>query len=187
MKKIKLFTMAAVTIFSQLAAVSTGNAQVFNASVDAISVSTNSDGDLNYRFFDNRNLIRDCASEMGITNLTGLHLVYDLKTDALEVVSGTNDTVVCTPLSFSGGVFLSNTNATRSQRLAWVYWENNTVASGTLAATELHDYGVSNQLTGFQLYGKLQFALPGSGTNAPAIYQGGVLAGTPEFRSFGGK
>jgi len=185
MKKSKLFIMAAATIFAQSAAVSTGNAQVFNASVDAISISTNGDGNLSYHFFNNRDLIRDCAGEMGITNLMGLHLVYDLKADALEVASGTNDTVVCTPLTFSGGVFLSNTNATRSQRLAWVYWETNTVPNGTLAATELYGCDASNQLSSFRLYGQLQFALPGSGTNAPAICQGSVQAGTSRFSSFG--
>ena len=183
MKKIKLFFVAAATLVAPLAAVSTGSAQDFNAFVSAVSISTNSAGNLSYRPFGNEDLIRECANQMGITNLIGLHVVYDLSADALEVVSGygTNRTLLCTPLTFSGGVFLSNTNSTKSERLAWVYWDSNPTPVGTLTATELYGYGVSNQLVRFDLCGQLQFALPGNGTNAPTIYQGSVVAGSRLF------
>lgn len=155
----------------------------FNAVVNAVSISTNRVGNLTYHRFGNRDLIRECASEMGLTNLIGLHLVYDLNNDALEVVSGygTNRTLVCTPMTFSGGVFLSNATATKSERQAWVYWETNAIPGGTLTATERYGYGVSNQLVRFDLSGQLQFALPGNGTNAPTIYQGSLVAGSRPF------
>jgi hypothetical protein len=114
----------------------------------------------------------------------GLCVVYDLNADAIEVVSGTNKTVVCTPLTFSNDVTLSDTNNT-TQRLAWVTWEGGSGPNGTLAAREHFRYGVSNQLTGFSLIGQLQFAVPGNGTNAPVIYRGSVVAASDFFRGFG--
>jgi len=158
----------------------------YKALVAAVAISTNQAGNLTYCAFGNEDLIRECAAETGITNLTGLHLVYDLKTDTLDVVhgTGTNETLVCTPLTFSGGVFLNNTNSDQSERLAWVYWGSNKVASGTLTATERYEYGASNQLVGFSLRGQLQFALPGIGTNAPTIYHGSLVAGSKLFGPF---
>ena len=155
----------------------------FNAVVTAVSISTSSAGNLTYRPFGNQDLIRECANQMGLTNLRGLYLVYDLTDDALEVVTGNgaNRTVICAPMAFSGGVFLGNTNATKSERQAWVYWEGNPTPVGTLTATELYGYGVSNKLVRFDLSGELQFALPGNGTNAPTIYQGSVTAGSQLF------
>ena len=76
---------------------------------------------------------------------------------------------------------MSNANATKSERQAWVYWDGQTIPSGTLTATESYGYGASNQLTRFSLSGQLQFALPGSGTNKPTIYQGSVVAGSRFF------
>ena len=155
----------------------------FNVFVDALNISTNGAGNLVSRRFGNQDLIRSCANQIGITNLMGLHLVYDLNSDSLEVVSGygSNQTLLCSPLTFSGGVFLSNTNATKSERQAWVYWDGNpTPGFGTLTATESYGYGVSNQLTRFSLSGQLQFALPGSGY-PPTIYQGSVVAGSRFF------
>ena len=187
MKMTKMLIVAAATAVSQLLTVHSANAQnTFRACVSAVAISTNEAGDLTYHKFGNGDLIRQCAAEQGVTNLMGLHVVYDLTTDAIEVVSGTNNTVLCSPLTFSGGVFLSNSNSTCSQRLSWVYWESGTTASGTLAASEHYQYGVSNQLTGFNLNGQLQFAVPGSGTNAPVIYRGRVVAGSDFFDRFGG-
>lgn len=158
-------------------------AEDFNAFVDAVSISTNSAGNLVYRSFGNQKLIQGCASKMGIKSLKDLRLVFDLNADALEVVSGygTKQALVCTPLTFTGGVFLSDKNATRSERQAWVYWDGQTTPSGTLSATESYGYGVSNRLTSFSLSGELQFSLPGNGTNPPTIYQGSVTAGSGLF------
>lgn len=182
MKKAKILTAAASVVVSQSLAVYSLNAQtMFRAYLSAVGVSTNQTGSLIYHRLDNGDLIRQCAAEQGLTNLMGLHLVYDLSSDAVEVVSGTNNAVVCTPLTFSGGVFLNNTNATWSQRLAWVYWENSTMANGTVVATEHYEHGTSNELTGFSLQGQLQFALSGGGTNAPTIYRGNIVAGSDLF------
>jgi len=175
MKKSKLFIMAAATLVSQIIAVQSGSAQdSFKVVVDAISISTNHAGALVYHEFDNHDIIHNCAAEQGITNLTGLSLVYNRTADAVQVVAKTNGTVICTPLSFSDGVTLSNTNATKIQRLANVFWENSAVSGGTLLAGEWITYGSTNQIKSYALKGSLQFSVPG--TNGTAIYAGNIYA-----------
>jgi len=155
-----------------------GNAPGFyNASLQAVSISTNQSGNLVYRNFGNQNLIQAGATAQGITNLAGLKLVYDQVADALEVVSGTNDTLVSTPLTFATGVFLSNTNGTQIQRFAGVYWGTNLTADGSLVAGEEIVPATTTQPAKFGLQGQLQFVVPASGTNAPVIYVGNVSVG----------
>ena len=185
--KTTLFTLkclaVAVAAFSlQLIGAVTGSAQdLFQAHVNAVGISTNSNGNLAYKELDNRDLIQAAASANGLTNLNGLSLVYNVEGGDVEVVSGTNKTVIGTPLAFSGGVSLSNTNNTKLQLLKYVYWDTNSVASGTLAAGEWIQYGSSNQITGFTLIGQLQFSVPDNGTNGPTIYVGNLNV---EHRTF---
>lgn len=180
MKYTKLLSIGMAAVAMQLAGALTSRAQeLYPAFVSAVSISTNSSG-LSYHFFGNRDIIRGCASSMGITNLEGLSLVYDRTADALDVVSGTNKTVICTPAVFSGGTSLSNTNGTTTQRLTFVYWEGATVANGTLAAGE-HTYTATNGTTFFKLKGQLQFSVAGGGTNGPTIYLGSLVAGNGFF------
>jgi len=152
------------------------NAQeLYRAFVSQVCITTNASGGLVYKFFGNRDFIRKCAQEQGITNLAGLSLVFNRTANALQVVSGTNQ--VCTPLSFSGGVSLSNSNGTKVERLEFVYADGHTMADGTLKATErtFTSWG-TNQFSAFQLTGRLQYALPAAGTNGPAIYTGSLFA-----------
>lgn len=176
--------MAVAAIGSQLIGIQPlGAQQFFKASVNAVGVSTNHAGEFTHQELGTRDLIRQCAMGMGLSNLTGLSLVYNRTADAVEVVSGTNHTVVCTPLTFAGGTWLMNTNGTKVQRLAWVYWETNLTANGTLLATERYAYGPTNQLVFFSLNGQLQFAVPAGGTNGPVIYRGSIAAGS-DFDDF---
>lgn len=185
MQRTKLFIVAAAITVAQLASVTAGNAQEFyKAFVSAVSISTNGNGDLTYHLFGNRDLIHSCASQMGLTNEMGLSVVYDRTADAIDVVSGTNDTVLCTPLTFGNGVSLSNTNGTVNQRFAFVSWEGSAMANGSLVATERLAYSTNNTLAFFSLKGQLQFAVPGDGTNAPVIYRGSVAAGSDLFDEF---
>jgi hypothetical protein len=149
-------------------------ANLYPVTVNAVGITTNQDGNLSYRPFNNWTLIHSAAAAQGITNLTGISVVYNLQADNIQVVSGTNYTVLDTPLYFDGGVSLSNTNNTKVQRLTNVYWETNQTASGTMIAGESIRYGATNQITGFSLAGQLQFALPGDGSNSPAIYYGQI-------------
>ena len=99
----KYLAVALAALGSQLIGAATSSAQdLYQVNLNAIGISTNLDGKLVYKEFDNRDLIRETASAQGITNLTGLSLVYDLEGSDLEVVSGTNNTVIATPLTFSG-------------------------------------------------------------------------------------
>ncbi len=171
----KYLVVALAALSTQLIGAPASSAQdLFQVNLNAIGISTNLDGKLVYKEFDNRDLIRETASANGVTNLTGLSLVYDVEGSDVEVVSGTNNTVIGTPLTFSGGVSLTKTNGTAGQLLEYVYWDTNTVASGTLAAGEQIRYGSTNQITDYSLQGQLQFALPDNGTNGPAIYLGNI-------------
>lgn len=146
--------------------------EIYRAFVNEVCISTNASGQLVYRTIGNRNFIQKCAQDEGITNLTGLSLVFNRTANALQVVSGTNHDLICTPLSFSGGESLSNSNMTRVERLEFVYVGTNTLAGGTLFATER-----TNAFTGFRLTGRLQYATAAEGTNGPAIYSGTLFAG----------
>jgi len=178
MKKFKVITGTIVAIAAQFVMIATSKAQLYRADVSTVCVSTNSSGGLSYTKYGNRQIIEQCAGEQGITNLKDLRLVYDLTTDALEVVQGTNNTVICTPMTFSGGVSLSKTNQMVTERLAFVFLENDTEADGTLRATERLSLNSSDQVTHFSLSGQLQFAQAAQGTNEAKIYSGSVSAGS---------
>ncbi len=153
--------------------------QDFRARVNEVCIYTNQTGNLVYERVNTADIIRECASEKGITNLMGLSLVYNRTADALQVIRGTNLTAICTPLSFSGGTWLINSNHMRAERLAFVSVETNNSVNGTLAATERFAYGPTNELTFFSLHGQLQYTVPARGTNPPVIYTGTLSAGNP--------
>jgi hypothetical protein len=179
MKKSKVIIGTITLITAQCMLISTTIAQeLYRASVKTVCVSTNSSGGLSYTGFGNRQIIGQCAEEQGITNKMGLRLVYNRTADALEVVQGTNNTVICTPITFSGGVSLSKANQTVTERLAFVFLDNDKEADGTLRAREHFSFNSSNQITHFSLTGQLQFAQAAKGTNAAKIYSGSINAGS---------
>lgn len=177
MKHLKLSVLAAALVLPSFGLSPANGQELFKAEVSTRSVATNGSGGLSYSHYGNRQIIADAAAAAGVTNLNGLRLVYNKTSDALEVVMGTNNTVVATPITFSGGVSLSKTNGTVVERLSWVFLGTNTVAAGTLRATEYSHFGTSNELTHFALIGQLQFAKPASGTNGASIYSGNISAG----------
>ena len=177
MKNSHLLNLAAALVSFALVASSGYGQDLFKAQVSSTCVSTNATGGLSYKRYGNHQIIAAAAAAAGLTNLNGLRLVYSLKGDDLEVVSGTNNTVIATPFTFSGGVSVSKTNNTVLERLSWVYLGTNTQASGTLRAKEVSHFGPTNTLTAFALQGQLQFATPAAGTNAAAVYSGSLIAG----------
>lgn len=173
--------MAAVALASLAAAqtsVAQTNTNLFRASVRVTCVSTNANGNLVYERNNTSDFIEDCASDVGVTNLTGLTLVFNRSNSTLQVVSGTNQTLVCTALSFTGGISLTNTNNTVIELQKLVLVETNTATSGVLTATERLSYGTSNQLTSFSLIGRLNYTELASGTNPPAICRGILIVGS---------
>src|SRR5262245_26966344 len=174
-----VFVWTMAVCLSAWVGVPCGKAQeLYKAFVSEVCITTNASGGLVYRLFGNRDFIRQCAHDQGITNLFGLSLVFNRTANALQVVSGTgtNRVLVCTPLSFSGGVSLSKSNYAKVERLEFVYVDGSTLANGTLAATERSFRYSSNILSGFELTGRLQYAVPGTGTNSAAIYTGSIFA-----------
>jgi hypothetical protein len=79
-------------------------------------------------------------------------------------VSGTNQSFICTALSFeggAGGVSITNTNNTTIKGLAFVFVGTNTTSSGTIFTKETIRYGSTNQITSWSLFGQFQYALSG--------------------------
>jgi hypothetical protein len=169
---------ALITTASTQSSFALSDTNLVPANVQLTCVTTNSSGNLVYERVGTWSFIKECASEMGITNLFGLSLVYNRSNSSLEVVSGTNHTVLCTPLSFSGGLALSNTNGTVVELQTFVFVETNTVASGLLTATERISPGTTNRPPFFSLIGQLNYTEPVSGTNPPAICHGTLFVGS---------
>lgn len=188
---ILVLTTSAFLLF--LGPVSARAQQLFPAVLSASCVSTNTSGGLSSEHMGNHDLISQCAADLGITNLSGLSLVYNLRSNALQVVAGTNQTsvgtnhtvigtnlyLICTPLRFTNVVWLSTTNTNQVELLSSVFVETNSRPTGTLTATERFQYGTSNQLTAFSLIGRIQFAELANGTNGASICRGVLLAGVP--------
>lgn len=175
MKHSKLCILAAALIVPSFGMGIVNAQDLLRAELNTRSVRTNDTGGLSYTPYGNHQVIAAAAAAAGVTNLSGLRLVYNRTNDDLEVVMGTNNTVIATPLTFSGGVSVSKTNGTVSERLSWIFLGTNTVAAGTLAATETSHFGTSNELTHFSLIGQVQFADSASGTNGDAIYVGNLV------------
>ncbi len=194
MKKCNVILVLAAAAFLQLIGLASARAQqLFPAILSASCVSTNASGGLSSDHMGNQDLISDCATGLGITNLNGLSLVYNLSANALQVVAptnlayvGTSHTIIatnlyllCTPLRFTNIVWLSTTNTNRVELLSSVFVETNSRPTGTLAATERFQYGSSNQLASFSLIGRIQYGVIASGTNGASICRGVLLAGVP--------
>lgn len=182
MKMHNIPLLAATTVLVTSAVTQTSVAQpdtnLFRANVQLVCVTTNQSGNLVYERVGTSTFIRDCASEMGVTNLAGLSLVYNRSNSSLEVVSGTNHTLLCTPLSFGGGLALSNTNNTVVELQTFVFVETNTAASGLLTATERTSPATTNRPPSFSLIGQLNYTEPANGTNPPALCHGSLLVGS---------
>jgi hypothetical protein len=182
MKMHNIYAVMAATAFITTASTQSSLAQpdtnLFRATVQLTCVTTNSSGNLVYERVGNSTFIKQCASEMGVTNFVGLSLVYNRSNSSLEVVSGTNHALLCTPLTFSGGLALSNTNNTVVELQSYVFVETNTVASGVLTATERIFPGSTNHPPAFTLIGQLNYTEPASGTNPPAICHGTLFVGS---------
>jgi hypothetical protein len=180
MKRHNILTLLTATAIAAAVAAQTSVAQtntsLFPARIQLTCVGTNGSG-LVYDHVGTSDFIQECAAENGVTNLTGLSLVYNRSNSSLEVVSGTNQTIVCTPLTFSGGSSFTNTNNSVVERLAFVFVETNTVSSGVLAATERFNTGTSNRPPSFSLIGRLSYTEPAAGTNSAEICRGVLLVG----------
>jgi hypothetical protein len=183
MNKMKMQNISALLVATALSSlvattsVAQTNTNLFRASINVTCVSTNANGDLVYDRDNTSEFIGDFASGLGITNLSGFSLVLNLSNSTVQVVSGTNQTLVGTALSFTSGLAITNTNHTVVELQSNVRVGTNAVSTGVLSATERFTYGTSNQLTSFSLIGRLSYTEPAVGTNPPAICRGILIAG----------
>jgi hypothetical protein len=183
-KSVSAAILAALTLGLSFGSVQNCNAQtntnVFPARINLVCITTNATGGLVYERVKTAEFVEECALDMGVTNFSGLSLVFNRSNSSLEVVSRTNLTnvvVLCTPFSFEGGTSLTNSNGTRVELQAYVFLEASTNASGLLSATERLTYGTSNQLTSFGLRGEIYYSFT-DGTNSPTICRGTLLVGS---------
>jgi len=115
MKIQKLSLLAATALASLVATTSIAqtNTNLVAARIKVTCVTTNASGQLVYTRNNSAEFIQDFASSLGIvTNTTNFSLVLNFTNSSLQVVNGTNQTLVGTVLSFTNGVFLINSNHT---------------------------------------------------------------------------
>ncbi len=161
------FAVAALAALSQWAFTQPVTAQpnphLYRVFIQANGVTTNDSGQVAGIFASNFEIIRKCASDNGISDPRMLTLVYDRDADALEVVNRTNGAVVCTPFSFSGGTGVTNRSGAFRERLAFVFLEDSEDAAGSLRGSERYIYDMNGAVTRFNLTGRIQFAVTGTG------------------------
>jgi plastocyanin len=121
-----------------------------------------------------KDLIAECASDHSL-NPADLAMVYDLDTDAIEVVRIDDGSIVCTIITFAGGVDLIATDGKRIDRQAFVFWEDSDEANGSMAGSELFTRGMNGQLLKFSFRGSIQFGLHED--EPPRIFQGTFTTG----------
>lgn len=184
-KSVRAVTLAALSLTLTWAGAQNSGAQtntdLYPAKINLVCISTNQGGDIVYQRFNTSAFVEEFATGEGITNLTDLSLVFNRSNASLQVISGTNQTLIGSPLGFAGGVSLANSNNTRVQLQTFVFLDGNSVASGLLSATERLTWGTSNQLTSFSLRGLLSYSFT-NGTNSPAICHGSLLVGSAIVR-----
>jgi len=165
MKKYCLLSCLALWALFSLATVTEASAQssanLYKAFVSAEGVTTNNSGRLAGVFASNRDIIRRCANDNGITNISNLTLVYDRNADALQVVNRSTGELICTPIEFSGGLSLTNANGTTVEQLSFIYLNGSDQAAGTLRGTKRFRYDNSGNIIRFSFNARLQFAVTG--------------------------
>jgi hypothetical protein len=183
MKKNKIIVMAAAAAFLQVAAVQDVAAQdIVPVNIHTLR-ATESGGKLYYNKFGNKEYIARCAADNGITNTSGLHLVYVRSANAIVVTDGTN--AICAPLTFVNAVEISNTNKVQAvERMVYVFPEGASIATGTMAVTEHHQIiGETNRLV--SMVGQIQYWVDNDGTNGTAIYRGTVTSSSSSLSNNG--
>lgn len=181
-KKVSLLAATALASLVATTGVAQTNSNLVRASISVTCVSTNTNGNLIYDYNNTSDFIADFVTGLGITNLNDLSLVINLTNSSLQVVRGTNQTLVGTALTFTNGLFLMNSNQTVVELQSDIRVGTNTTATGVLTATEQFGHGASNDLASFSLFGQLSYIEPAVGTNPPSICRGKLIVfGKGEF------
>ncbi|HEX5218876.1 MAG TPA: hypothetical protein VFZ59_04865 [Verrucomicrobiae bacterium] len=150
---------------------------LYRARINLVCVSTNANGTLVYDQVATTEFVREFAMDHGVTNFNNLVLAYNRADASLQVVHRPTRQVIGTPLSFDGGTAISNTRTTRVERLTYVYFEGNSVASGVLSATENLTYSKNGQLRTFGFRGSLHYSFT-TAANSSVICRGTLTVGS---------
>ncbi len=148
------------------------SADLYKVNVSAICISTNDNGQLRSKPFTARDIIRDCADGQGITNLTGLTLVYNRDVDTVQVVNRTNGAVVCDFMAFDNGVAVANAAGTVRERVAFAYLQDQHNADGTIRGTERYVFDEHGAVIAFHFNGKLHIGTPATDSSRAKVYSG---------------
>lgn len=174
--------LAALSLGSPWAGVQNCHAQtdtnLYRARINLVCVSTNANGTLISDQVATPEFVREFAQALGVTNnFNNLVLAFNRADASLQVVHRPTRQVLGTPLSFDGGSAIANTRTTRVERLTYVFFEGNSVASGVLSATENLTYFRNGQLRAFGFRGSLHYTFT-DGANSPVICRGTLTVGS---------
>jgi plastocyanin len=139
-------------------------------------LSTNATGSIAVTSMNNKGFIIDCANEKGL-NPTTLALVYDTQADAIEVVSRSDGSLVCTVATFVGGVALGTSDGKRRERQGLVFWEDYDGPKGSMAGTELSKRDTSGNVVTFSFRGSIQIGIEAHDGEATRILKANFVTG----------
>jgi plastocyanin len=123
-----------------------------------------------------KDLVADCASDHQL-NPADLSLVYDLEADTIKAVQSSSGSTVCALITFAGGTSVTAADGLRTERQAFVFWEDSQEANGSVAGTELSTRGLHGELLKFSFRGSIQFGLEMYEGEPPKVFQGTFTTG----------
>jgi hypothetical protein len=171
-----IVTFGLIQLLSPERAAGQSGNNLYRVFVSAVSVTTNDSGRLVPFWIDNRDIVRKCAADNGVSDPRTLTLVYDVEADALEVVDRSTGDLICTPYTFSEDFSLTSPSGATRERLAFVFAESSDTAGGSLKATERRSFDSEGNIVRFNLSGRFQFAVaPDNGRSK--IVSGNLFTG----------
>ena len=123
-----------------------------------------------------KDLVEDCANDHQL-NPADLSLVYDRQAGIIKVVRSDDGSTVCTMITLAGGANVIAANGNRTERQAFVFWEDSDEANGSILGTELSTRGTNGELLKFSFRGSIQFGLEMYDNEPPKIFQGNFATG----------
>ena len=136
--------------------------------------STNHAGRIIATSYTQRDIIKKCAQDNGITNLASLAFVYVANERDTEVVwaktGGTVGEIFQLEYAFTD---VAATNQTRTVRQAFIFNEAHTNALGSTFGNEFARRDTNGNLVSFVYYGNFQFSIPETGV----VYYGNFITG----------
>jgi hypothetical protein len=176
MRLFNLLIIGGLATASSILAQSNNTTDLLGVALREVCTTTNENGSLTNQVFDNARLIQQCAAEVGVTNLGDLSLVYNRTNPALQILSGTNQSILCTAMSFAPRMSMTNNHNTKIEVLSFIFLGTNTMSSGTVCTVETSAAQTNTPFPSLNLIGRFQYSIDANGTNRAAICHGVFLA-----------